>query len=130
MATADQSELWSRARCWRRARPRRWAGLGRWRWPLAETEDLEDLIRPYLVRHASVLAVPRDAAGAVAVTWVLPSSACVGLNSPVMPEPLTVWIKILIGLYRNPIGSRSNTEGIRQTDYEVRRVPVYGRFMN
>ena len=86
-----------------------------------ETEDLEDLIRPYLVSHATVLPVPRDAASPVAVTWVLPSSTRVRLNSPVTPEPLSVWIRILIGLNGNPVRSRSDTEGRSEADHELRR---------
>jgi hypothetical protein len=50
---------------------RRWA----WRIALKEANDLENLIGPHLVGHAGVLSVPTGAAGAVAVTRVLPGGA-------------------------------------------------------
>ena len=84
-----------------------------------EAEDLENLIGPYLIGHAGILSVPSNAARAVTVARILPGRARVRLNSPVVPEPLTVCIEILPRLYRDPMGSRVEGDGVGQTDRKV-----------
>jgi hypothetical protein len=114
-----------RARWWARARPRSRCksrcGSSRGcrcccgRRALSETEDLE-----HLVGHAGVLTVPSDAAGAVTVARVLPSRARVPLNSPIVPEPLTVCIEILPRLHRDPIGPGGQGERVPQVNHKIR----------
>ena len=88
---------------------------------------MENLIGPYLVRHAGVLSVPSGAAGPVPVARVLPDSARVRLNSPIVPEPLPIWIEILHSLHRNPVGPRRREYADRRpADLKVRRRPGVG----
>src|SRR5207249_6471850 len=90
----ERAQNWSRrGRCGRRRTGARWwrCGCCRGR-SFREAEDLENLVGPYLVGHAGVFSVPSDTAGAVAIARVLPDSARIRLNSPVVPEPLPVWI--------------------------------------
>src|SRR5438552_16885325 len=96
---SDQGNHGLGARRWCWPRPCSRERSRRWRRPLTEPENLKHLIGPYLIGHASALPVPRNAAGPVTVTWVLPGSACVGFDSPIMPEPLAIRIGILPGLH-------------------------------
>lgn len=102
---------------------RRWT----WRIALKEADDLENLVGPYLVRHAGVLSVPTSAACAVTVARVLPNSAGICLNSPIVPEPLPVWVEILDSLHRNPIGPRRREYADwRPLNSKIRRRPGIG----
>src|ERR1051325_4522020 len=76
-----------------------WARSRRWQRSLMEPENLKHLIGAYLIGHPTTLSVPCEAAGSVAITGVLPGSACIGSNSPVIPEPLAIWIRILPSLH-------------------------------